>query len=58
MNRENYTPCDSAEILTDDEVIIEYLRSAAWGQRPLTERSDAQCSASKTAVPYLTQTSR
>ena len=29
MNRENYTPWDSAELLTDDEVIVEY-RKAAW----------------------------
>ena len=28
MNRENYTPWDSAELLTDDEVIIEYLKAA------------------------------
>ena len=27
MNRENYTPWDSAEILTDDEVIVEYLKA-------------------------------
>ena len=28
MNRENYTPWDSAELLTDDEVIVEYLKAA------------------------------
>ena len=28
MNRENYTPWDSAELLTDDEVVIEYLKAA------------------------------
>ena len=28
MNRENYTPWDSAELLTDDELIIEYLKAA------------------------------
>ena len=28
MNKENYTPWDSAELLTDDEVIIEYLKAA------------------------------
>ena len=28
MNRENYTPWDSAELLTDDEMIIEYLKAA------------------------------
>ena len=28
MNKENYTPWDSAEFLTDDEVIIEYLKAA------------------------------
>ena len=28
FNNENYTPCDSAESLTDDEVIIEYLKTA------------------------------
>ena len=28
MNTENYTPWDSAELLTDDEVIIEYLKAA------------------------------
>lgn len=28
MNKENYTPWDSAELLTDDELIIEYLKAA------------------------------
>ena len=28
MNSENYTPWDSAELLSDDEVIIEYLKAA------------------------------
>ena len=28
MNTENYTPWDSAELLTDDDVIIEYLKAA------------------------------
>ena len=28
MNKENYTPWDSAELLTDDEMIIEYLKAA------------------------------
>ena len=28
LNKENYTPWDSAESLTDDEVIIEYLKAA------------------------------
>ena len=28
MNRENYTPWDSAELLTDDEMIVEYLKAA------------------------------
>ena len=28
MNKETYTPWDSAEFLTDDEVIIEYLKTA------------------------------
>ena len=28
MSEENYPPWDSAEILTDDEVIIEYLKAA------------------------------
>ena len=28
MNTENLTPWDSAELLTDDEVIIEYLKAA------------------------------
>ena len=28
MNKDNYTPWDSAEFLTDDEVIIEYLKAA------------------------------
>ena len=28
MNKENYTPWDSAELLTNDEMIIEYLRAA------------------------------
>ena len=28
MNRENYTPWDSAELLTDDEAVIEYLKAA------------------------------
>ena len=28
MSKENYTPWDSAEFLTDDEVIIEYLKAA------------------------------
>ena len=28
MNTENYTPWDSAELLTDDEVVIEYLKAA------------------------------
>ena len=28
MNEENYTPWDSSEFLTDDEVIIEYLKAA------------------------------
>ena len=28
FNNENYTPWDSAESLTDDEVIIEYLKAA------------------------------
>ena len=28
MTNENYTPWDSAEFLTDDEVIIEYLKAA------------------------------
>lgn len=28
MSKENYTPWDSAEILTDDEVVIEYLKAA------------------------------
>lgn len=28
MSKENYTPWDSAELLTDDEVIIEYLKAA------------------------------
>lgn len=28
MNKENYTPWDSAELLTDDEMIIEYLNAA------------------------------
>ena len=28
MNTENLTPWDSAELLTDDEVVIEYLKAA------------------------------
>ena len=28
MNTENHTPWDSAELLTDDDVIIEYLKAA------------------------------
>ena len=28
LNKANYTPWDSAESLTDDEVIIEYLKAA------------------------------
>lgn len=28
MRKEAFTPWDSAEVLTDDEVIIEYLRAA------------------------------
>ena len=28
MNKENYTPWDSAELLTDDEPIVEYLKTA------------------------------
>lgn len=28
MNKENYAPWDSAEFLTDDEIIIEYLKAA------------------------------
>ena len=28
MNAETYTPWDSAELLTDDEMIIEYLKAA------------------------------
>lgn len=28
MNKENYTPWDSAEVLTNDEVIVEYLKAA------------------------------
>ena len=28
LNKENYTPWDSAESLTDDEVIIEHLKAA------------------------------
>ena len=28
MNRENYTAWDSIEFLTDDEVIVEYLKAA------------------------------
>ena len=28
MNKEDYTPWDSTELLTDDEVIIEYLKAA------------------------------
>ena len=28
MNTENYTPWDSAELLTDDEAVIEYLKAA------------------------------
>ena len=28
MHAEDYTPWDSAELLTDDEVIIEYLKAA------------------------------
>lgn len=28
MSKETFTPWDSAEILTDDEVIIEYLKAA------------------------------
>lgn len=28
MNRENYTAWDSADLLTDNEVIIEYLKAA------------------------------
>ena len=28
MNTETYTPWDTAELLTDDEMIIEYLRAA------------------------------
>ena len=28
MNKENYTPWGSAELLTDDEAAIEYLKAA------------------------------
>ncbi len=28
MSKESYTPWDSAQLLTDDEVIIEYLKAA------------------------------
>ena len=28
MNKENYTPWDTAELLSDDEVIVEYLKAA------------------------------
>ncbi len=28
MNKENYAPWDTAEFLTDDEIIIEYLKAA------------------------------
>ena len=28
MNAETYTPWDSAELLTDDDIIIEYLKAA------------------------------
>ncbi len=34
MNRESYTPWDSAEFLTDDEAIIEYLKAALEEQDP------------------------
>lgn len=28
MNKENYAPWDTAEFLTDDEIIVEYLKAA------------------------------
>ena len=28
MDKENYTPWDSAEFLTDDDIVIEYLKAA------------------------------
>ena len=34
MSNENYTPWDSAELLTDDEVINEYLKAALSATRP------------------------
>ena len=34
MNTENLTPWDSAELLTDDEVIIEYLKAAIEENNP------------------------
>ena len=34
MSNENYTPWDSAERLTDDEVIIEYLKAALSATDP------------------------
>ena len=34
MNIENYTPWDSAELLTDDEMIIEYLKAAIEENNP------------------------
>ena len=33
MSTETYTPWDSAELLTDDEMIIEYLKAALEGKR-------------------------
>ena len=35
MNKENYTPWDSAEFLTDDEVIVEYLKAALEENDPV-----------------------
>ena len=34
MHAEDYTPWDSAELLTDDEVIIEYLKAAIQENDP------------------------
>ena len=34
LNRKSYTPWDSAEFLTDDEAIIEYLKAALEEQAP------------------------